>query len=351
MKETISRTGWIDNIRVIATIAVIAVHVSTPPVFTMYHPNGADNTAWWIGNAFDSLFRFCVPLFVMITGGLLLPQQIGFTAFLKKRLTRILLPFVFWSLIYIGYNLALNIRDHGFGVFHYLPSWVFAQIVQGAAPHLWYIYMIVGIYLFIPIVKPWVTQASNKAILFFLGIWLMVTIVTQQQLVKLDSPLDLRYFSGYMGYLILGYYLSDRLAITSKVRAVAALMLIAGYVITLAGTFFITKSNGHFLHTFYEYLTFNVILTSAGAFILIKGYTSYSGNSLYTKLRDVISRYGYGIYLGHLLVLNIMSFFRIDYSFITPLIGIPACTMLCLGVTCAIVYLLNKLPFGKYVAG
>jgi surface polysaccharide O-acyltransferase-like enzyme len=351
MTDTGSRTIWIDNIRLIATIAVIAVHVATPPVFTLYDPHSATNMVWWIGNVYDSFFRICVPLFVMITGSLLLPQQIGFCDFLKKRLSRILLPFLFWAAVYIAYNLAITIRDSGMQVFSYFFHWLLPQIVKGPAPHLWYIYMIIGIYLFIPIIKPWVTTASNKAILFFLGIWVVTIIAGQQKLVGTETPLDMRYFSGYIGYLILGYFLSERLVITLKIRNIAVLLLVIGYVTTLLGTYYITKSHGSFVHSFYEYLTVNVLLSSAGAFIVIKNTPAKNSDPIFYQLRQLISRYGYGIYLGHLLILNIMAFFKINYSLITPILGIPLCTLICLAITCIMVFAINKLPFGKYISG
>jgi surface polysaccharide O-acyltransferase-like enzyme len=352
LKETNTRSVWIDNIRIIATIAVIMVHVATPAVFTKYNPNNSDNTVWWIGNIYDSLCRFCVPVFVMLTGALLLPQSISLSNFIKKRLNRIILPFIFWSLIYIAFNLALKFRDEGAHVAmqHIIP-WVISQFAQGAAPHLWYVYMIIGLYLFIPIIQPWIATASSKAILYFLGIWFVTMLFHQQTFVAVNSPLDLRYFTGYAGYLVLGYFISERLVVSKAIFYRAILLFVTGVAFTIAGTYIYTHNQGAFSHAFYEYLTFNVLFAATGLFIIIKNKQIVSGSNALSKVRTFVSRYGYGIYLSHLLVISILSHFTIDYSLITPLIGIPLTTSICLLISAAMVYIINKLPYGKYISG
>src|ERR1700743_565095 len=156
-KKVSIRSDWVDSLRAIAVIAVIGVHVVAPALSAKTNLQNTSTTGWWIANVYDSLFRFCVPIFVMITGALLLPQDIGLKAFLKKRLNRILLPFIFWSLIYMAFNMALKIRDEGYSnAIVYFGSWVSTQIIQGPSIHLWYVYMIIGLYLFIPILQPWI---------------------------------------------------------------------------------------------------------------------------------------------------------------------------------------------------
>lgn len=351
MKEQVARAVWIDNVRVIATIAVIMVHVATPPVFTKYDPANASNTVWWIGNVYDSLCRVCVPLFVMLSGTLLLPQKIGLTDFIKKRLNRILLPFLFWSVLYLVFSLALKVRDEGGNASQHIGTWLLTQVTEGTAPHLWYVYMIIGLYLFIPVIQPWVVTASNKSLLYVLSIWFVLMVLNQFHLWPSNSPLDLRYFGGYLGYLVLGYYLSERLVLTQKLRSVALMLIVIGFAATLIGTFIYTHNLGAFSHVFYEYLTFNVLFAATGVYVTVKGMAQYPGSTITGHIRTIISRYGYGIYLSHLMVLNIITHFKIDYSLITPLVGIPVTTLICLTLSAALTYIINKLPYGKYISG
>ena len=88
-KENIN---WIFNLRIIATFAVIMLHVSSPIVVN-YSNNSL--SSWFVSNFFDSLSRFCVPVFVMISGALLLGKSEDIVVFLQKRVKRILVTFLF----------------------------------------------------------------------------------------------------------------------------------------------------------------------------------------------------------------------------------------------------------------
>jgi len=352
MQDRKIQSLWIDNIKALALVGVIFVHVAGVATATEYNPASSTNSTWWIANIYDSFFRICVPLFVMITGTLLLPQkQIPLNQFLKKRLNRILWPFIFWTFIYIAFKIALGTREQESVRFSISGSWLIAQLLNGAWPHLWYVYMIISLYLFIPIIKPWLQSASNKAILYFLVIWLITIILNQQKVYRLDTLFDFRYFSGYMGYLILGYYLSERLTVNVQLRKAAVIAILIGYVITLEGTFLTTKISGEFSHEFYEYLTVNVLLMSVGVFILLKNCEFPTANKTINALRKIVSRYGFGIYLGHGLVLSILIHFKIYHNLINPWLGIPVTSFLCLLITTLLIYLLDKLPFGKYISG
>jgi surface polysaccharide O-acyltransferase-like enzyme len=352
MKALQPRTVWVDNIRVVATLAVIIVHVATPPVFTGYNKHDASNTDWWVGNVYDSFCRFCVPVFVMLTGALLVPQRTSLSEFLNKRLKRILMPFIFWSFIYLIFNFGLKFRNIGSQAFTDLIPWVLSQLLHGAAPHLWYVYMILGIYLFIPIIQPWLITANNRTILFFLGIWIFTIIVGQQNLISTEYPLDVRYFSGYLGYLVLGYFISERISVNTITRYIAIIAFLAGFIITLSGTYVYTNATGHFSHRFYEYLTINVLLEAASVFVIFSSYKPAGYKSaILMKISTLINRYGYGIYLAHLLVLSVMAHFKLNYLLFTPVVGIPLTALICLLLTCGLVYLLNKLPYGKYISG
>lgn len=350
MEKVIQKAIWVDNIKVVATLAVIVLHVSSPPIFTEYNSLGKISINWWIANFYDSFSRFCVPLFIMITGALLLPQQIGLKLFLKKRLKRIILPFIFWSVVYLIFNFGLKIRKFGFGAMDNLWDWLYIQLIQGTSIHLWYVYMIIGLYLFIPIIQPWIQQASNQAILYFLGIWLVTVLVNQLKIITISSPFDIGYFSSYLGYLVLGYYLAERVTVTKNLKKLSVIIFILGFFATLLGTFWASQQQNFLSGDFYKYLTLNVIFESVGMFFFIKSWKANGGNTSYTKIRIFINKYGFGIYLGHVLIINILSHFGIDYCLTTPWLSIPFVSIVCLILTCFMIYILDKLPYGKYIA-
>jgi surface polysaccharide O-acyltransferase-like enzyme len=94
--------NWINNLRLIAMFAVIVLHTASPLLFAY---KGTSLQGWLVGDIYNALVRFAVPVFVMITGALLFHREYELGDFLKKRIGRLILPFFFWSLVYIGYQL------------------------------------------------------------------------------------------------------------------------------------------------------------------------------------------------------------------------------------------------------
>lgn len=86
--------GWIDLLRIIACFLVVFSHCCDPFVAQFDNDRTSFLTGVWMG----SLVRPCVPLFVMMTGVLLFPIRMNLGDFYKKRIGRILVPLVFWSL-------------------------------------------------------------------------------------------------------------------------------------------------------------------------------------------------------------------------------------------------------------
>ena len=158
---------WISNLKLIALYAVIVLHCSSPLLAQFGKVAVGD---WLTADIFNALTRFAVPAFVMITGALLLHKEYEIGSFLKKRLSRVVIPFLFWSLVYIAYSwyneeitfgsdIGANIRQ----VLHLLK--------YGSSYHLWYVYMLIGLYFFIPVIGKFVRNASENEILYFLIVW------------------------------------------------------------------------------------------------------------------------------------------------------------------------------------
>lgn len=342
-----NRSYWPDYLRVIATLAVIFLHVSATPVQQFGNIAAFD---WWVANFYDSCVRFCVPIFVMLTGALLLPKKMDIQDFLKRRLVRVVYPLIFWSIIYIAFTLIeKSLHGESLNLFRY-AKYIYTALMRGSSFHLWYIYMIIGIYLFVPIIGKWAREASEFEIRYFLGIWICTLFIDKPFISKVSPEIDLSYFSGYLGYLVLGFYLSTKtFANPRKTKRIALLLLVSGIVLTNLGTYLASEYKSAFVKLFYEYLTPNVFIASAGLFVLFKDLSI--NNLRFNRMVDFISKYSYGIYLVHVLILYLLMALGIQWDFIHPLLGIPLTTFLCLLISAFVIYLLHKLPFGKYVAG
>jgi surface polysaccharide O-acyltransferase-like enzyme len=338
---------WVDSLRVLATLSVIFVHVTAP---ILYQYGKVSNFDWWVGNIYDSTVRFCVPIFLMISGVLILSKNYENTGeYLRKRVLRILLPFLFWSIIYIAKDLFFKFNHEEQLSYTEVLKFIFLQLKNGASYHLWYIYLIIGLYLFFPIIGKWIRQSDKQEIKYFIGIWLITMIAQLPFVNKIVPNINITYFTGYIGFPILGYYLNKYSFDFNGKKAFYILSILTGIVITSLGTFFITDNLNRFDELFYGYLTPNVLLVSAGVFLLFKNFVKF-GTKM-TKIVLFFSKYSYGVYLIHVLVLMVLAKFNISYAFVNPIIGIPVTSILCIVVSTFIVLGINKLPFGKYISG
>lgn len=333
-------TSWLDNLRVFATISVIFLHVAAPFVTKFGKISNAD---WWWANVFDGSVRFCVPVFVMLTGALLLPRPHTLKAYLKNRLVRIVIPFLFWTAIYICNSIYQNPNQYNF-------KFILGKLINGAAYHLWYIYMIIGIYLIIPIISTWVRKASEKEILYFLTLWLISILATQPIISNYTPDFNLKYFSGFIGYLVLGYYLSVRnFENIKKIKFVSFLIFVIGIAITIVGTYFLSNQKGKFTVDLYTYFSLNIVIAAVGIFLFFKQFKLK--NKLILKFRNFINRNSFGIYFVHVLVLYYLNKAGINGAILSPKFGVFITTGLCLFISCIIIHLLKKIPFGKKLAG
>ncbi|WP_035673112.1 acyltransferase [Flavobacterium sp. 83] len=338
---------WLDNLKILATISVVFLHVSSP---LLYNFEGKEDLNWWIGNIYDGTVRFCVPVFIMLTGSLMLSKDYDLNDFLKIKLMRIIIPFLFWSAIYILYGLVSKFLTNGHLTFSSIFDYCLSSFIHGSAYHLWYIYMIIGIYLFIPIISKWTKNCSENEILYFLIIWVISIFISQPIISKYTPNLNLSYFSGFIGYLVLGHYMSlKKLNEYKNINQISVFMFVCGSFISIYGTYLLSSYSGHFVKDLYGYLTLNVLMSSIGIFIFFKQMKAT--NSKITFLSNLISKYSFGIYLVHVLVLMILNKIGMNGLFINPILGIPITTISCLTISVFIAKVLDKLSFSKYIIG
>lgn len=337
---------WINNLRLLSMFAVIVLHTASPLLF-QYKTVAIQD--WIVGDIYNALVRFAVPVFVMITGALLLHREYELGSFLKKRLGRLILPFLFWSLVYMAYqcyNGDIVFTNNAWGNIKI----VLHQLQTGSFYHLWYVYLLIGLYLLIPVISKFVQHATEKELLYFLAIWFMTTLLGKPYLTVFDTAIDLHNFTGYVGYLVLGHYLAYKRFNFNNMTAVAIFVFI-GFVVLIAwGTYYMLL-NKHDLSTFfYEPIGPFVIIFSASAFLAAK-HTKIKLNGILKKIFDSASSYTLGIYLCHALILTLFEIAEIDYTIFTPILSIPLIALSCFLLSWLLIYVFSKLPLFKYVTG
>ena len=283
---------YISNLRNIATFAVIVLHVTAPFVLKF---NKISFASWQLANLIDSMLRFGVPVFVMISGAVLLDRSEPLNIFLSKRLKRIFLPFLFWSIayfifVYAGHFQKLSVAQ--------LAQILTNKLLKGTYYHLWYIYMILGVYLFVPIVRKWVQNSTKQELHYFLILW-AITLFINTDIAKYIPSIEVLYFSKYLGYLVLGHYLDKYVEIRRSRGTLYSILFVLGVILTLVSTSYLSITANKLNITYYNYLSPNVCLMAIGIFLLGKTFLNTTNTSLVS-----LDRHSYGIYLIHALVLH-----------------------------------------------
>lgn len=317
---------WLDVVRFIAMFTVVCCHCTDP--FNFYPgtaPNIGEIKLW--GAIYGSVLRPCVPLFVMITGALLLPVRSDASTFYKKRIPRVFYPFLIWSVLYnlfpwITGLLGLNpqiILDF----FPYAGEEVMRQSFSVSleyilmipfnfsilAVHMWYIYLLIGLYLYLPVFSAWVEKASERAKLMFLLAW-GVTLLLPYYYQFVSNYLwgtcswnsfgMLYAFAGFNGYLLLGHYLKNLEWSLKKTLAIGIPMFAVGYAVTFLGFRHITalpEYTDEMLELFFTYCSLNVVMMTIPVFMLAKKVKVNSERM--KKALANLTVCGFGIYMIH----------------------------------------------------
>ena len=350
MTETIKQKHrdipWIHLLRVLACLMVISLHCSTVARgFTMDE----------LTRHFDVLVSVatkpCVPLFFMITGYLILPYRNGddVMTFYKKRIPRILFPLLIWGVVYA-------VLPYFLGMCSQAEMWKELMLSPIKAPNyiggiMWYLFILIGIYLAIPFLSERI-YTNHKMLQLWLCIWFATSVILMIKLSipdilgqnKWDHNFDLTvYFCGYMGYVLVGYYLSVMPDIKRIfVRWSRWIFLLLVIFINIAMNIKVWPLGMSFLAT-------GTVTLSILMFLLFKGTKIPSKGKIYKVLTD-ISKMTFGMYLCHMVILRVLTIhlFNIYGAGIT----IQFLVML---LTAIGAYALSKmialLPWKKYVIG
>ena len=371
---------WLDVMRFVAMFTVVCCHCADPfNFYTGEIPDNIGEIKFW-GAAYGAFLRPCVPLFVMITGALLLPVKGEASVFYKKRIPRVLWPFLIWSVLYNLFPwftgvLGLN-PDVILDFFPYSGEEATQQSLSVSLKniaeiplnfslldvHMWYIYLLIGLYLYLPIFSAWVEKASDKAKLWFLAAWGITTLLPYYY--EYVSPYlwgtcswnsygMLYYFAGFNGYLMLGHYLRKLEWPVGKILAIGIPMFVIGYAVTFFGFRHVTslpEFSDELLELFFTYNSLNVVMMTAPIFMLVKKVNIKS--LTIQKALANLTLCGFGVYMVHF-------FFTGPSVIVMRTIGIPVClqipcaAVLAFSVSWAIVYLIYKVAGkkAKYIVG
>ena len=355
-----------------AIVGVILLHAAND--LTIQQMGQLEIIRWNAVNIYQILGRTGVPLFVILTGALLLQpsklnESIG--VFFKKRWVRLALPFLFWVVAYFVWDFLVDHQINGQPI---TSNSIIQGILNGPYFHFWYLYMLMGLYLLTPILRLVIAHAERNLIKYLLVVWFLGTAILP--LLGLFGPFQLNSyvftFPAYAGYFILGaYFLTVKMQ-----RSTMAVLMLVGFVLTAIGTYVLAATvGGGETYFFQEYVSPTMILASVMLFLLLNTVQMPSiGNRKNQKeivqeqvaqksishhktrkLLGLISENTLPIFLFHIIILECLwrgyFGFTLNGNTINSIIGVPLATAITLFICLAIFVPLKKVPILKKLIG
>lgn len=366
---------WLDALRFLAIFMVIACHCTDPFNASPESRANPEFNLW--GSVYGSMLRACVPLFVMMTGFLLLPVRQEASAFYKKRIPRVLFPFLIWSVLFnlapwfiqwVGGTPELVTR---FFPWAPDPSASLADACKTIAmiplhftvyaTPMWYIYALIGLYLYMPVFSAWIEKASDREKRWFLFIWgLSLFIPYLKEFVSSyifgtcswNAYGLFYYFAGFNGYLLLGHYVGKGNDwSTGKTWAIAIPLFLIGYAVTFVGFRQMTADpqvSEEGMELFFTYCSPNAMLMTVALFLLMQKVRITS--SVLCRMLANLTRLGFGVYCAHYFFIGPSYMLTVALGVPVPMI-VPVSAVFTLAATWLFVYGLSKLPYSKYIIG
>ncbi|NWL87978.1 acyltransferase [Paenibacillus sp. 79R4] len=352
------RILYVDCLRILSIIAVIALHY-TAEILTA--SNDFHTASWWISNFFNSISRFAVPVFFMISGAMILRTEVqSYQAFFKKRIVPLLISLVSWSLIYGLYNQYVILKSEMNG-FEFLLDFSYRLLTDRNYVHLWFIYAIIAIYLTVPLLSKWIKACGEKDLRYYLCLWFAVSIggrllndiVERLTGTGISIPLlNIPFFTGYLGYFILGYYLYHfDLPVRMKNRMFNLGVL--SFFIAPVATYFVSVQRGVLDEMFYGNYSITTFCMAVGMFVYFQAKEEALNAKLNHKVQKLlgsISKASFSVYLIHLLIeMMVSGKTPLEASLLEAILGLLANIFLILIISYVTVKILNLNKVTTYI--
>lgn len=286
----------LDLLKFIAINLVIILHIST------IQSNNTDLFIWNAVNFIESLTRTCVPVFLMVSGALLYKSEINFKSIIK-RINRILIPLIFWSVFYIV--LSNNLFDSNLSFLDILH--------RPASSHLWYLFCLIGIYITLPVLCFIYKAATLNIRIYICLLWFTsCTLIPSLKSYGYSASVffDISTIGLYQGYFFVGAVISN-FHKTPKTRFFA-------FIAFILSTLFIWLSTKHThdhdgVVNLRNHINSSVFVFFASASLFTALHGINIKNAVVIRFLSSQSKYIFGIYLIH------MTFYYLMIKFNAPI--------------------------------
>jgi len=339
--EGMRYVAWLDGARALACIGIVLLHVAT--AVRLVSPIGTLD--WWTGNVYGVMGRWCVPAFVMISGALLLDpgRAETATAFYKKRLSRILVPFVFWTVFYLAWAFFKSAMKG-----EPLPASELARRWFSGRPHyhLWFLYMLLGLYWCAPFLRYVVARAPRGELV---GAVVVMFIIAAAQAMwtglrgQPEGSLFVVWFLPYVPYFVVGHLLCS--APPQPTRPWLWGVLAASFAATVCACYWVSVYVGPAQGLYFHWpLSVTVIPMSLAVMFVLRD-VRLPGLSKATLKK--MASLTLGIYVVHPLFLEVVNYDGLWTKRIDPIVSVPFLTVVVFVLSVAATWMMSRVPLLK----
>lgn len=342
MMEKRKRIVYLDLLRIFAVFGVVVIHVSA-----VGQSEGSN-----IALIYNSIVRWAVPVFFMISGAMFLrnDKEYTFEMMVKKYIPRFLICIAFWGILYSLLDVYLY---SSFNIKTIIFSFI-NVITNHSGYHLWFLYALIALYIMVPVFRVIVKNLTQKQLAFVIVCWLVLSLGISQfnSITKaLNIPISFDWYfpmiASWAGYFLLGYYLFNY-DMPNKIKNVliglGTVSLFAGILCNIVAT----AKTGGIIDAFSDQSGLSSCLVAISIALIFKQLFNKNYSKKQSSIIQSISNKTFGIYLVHVLVINVIfHIFDIKIDIISQIISIPIFSIAVFVISFLITFLISKIPVLK----
>lgn len=337
----------IDILNVISMAAVVTLHTNYAKCYDVM----STSRSWYLSCILHSICSFAVPVFFMITGATLLDYGKRYSTkdFFKKRCSKTVIPFLFWSLAAFLFKLFYL---HGIDASEVSFTYVLDGILNSRFnENYWYFITLFGVYLAIPLFG-FIKDEDKEKVCFYALVTAFIFNILIPECVRVFG-INIKWsiwqisVSEYLIYVFAGYYMNKKEFSDKQTHLIYTAGLVS-VIALIAATVIQSSVRGEMVNEWRNPDSVTLFFMACSLFLFLKNNSERMMNNrllnmLVVNLRD----YTFGVYLLHWFVRRFLlhQFGWNDHNMIYCIFGAWLIILLCV----CIIWLIRKVPFGRKI--
>lgn len=345
-KQVGSRILYADILRSLTIFAVIIIHVCTARWNQSF-----GTSEWYVLNAFMTSLRWCIPVFFMLSGIIILDPNynLTFKKLYTKALPRLICALVFWALLYRTLSptisLLLDIKDVTADDWHK----IYTKIFLGTPwYHLWFMYAIIALYILAPLLRVFTAHAEKKHYIYFLVLYFIFGAIVPKlnNAYQINISFNINELYSYTGYFIAGYFFS-KFDLGTTLKRVIYITGSLALIWNITSSLYFAATHEYPGTQYFENMGPQTMLIAFFVFTLAKDLISNSTSI--QKLQDnkyitLLANCTLGIYLAHDLFNILLKLVGINTGSFPAILSVPLLSLFVYLASLGLVIIIRKIP-------